>query len=303
MVASDCSDDRTDETVESYKGKNVILNRQAERLGKTAAQNDSVHKASGDILFFSDATTIYDKGAIRKLVRNFSDDSIGCVGGELTYLNPSRKMVGEGGDLYWKYERWLRDKESLVCSLIGVSGCMYAVRKELYRDIPIDLISDFVVASMIYERGYRTVFEREARCYEETTDTSKDEFQMRVRVTVRSLRGLFANKSLLNPFRYGFFAVQLWSHKLVRYLVPVLLIVLLISNCLLCKEDFYAAFLAAQCSFYLAAAVGYYLQEKQNRKNVFYIPYYFSLVNFAALKGLFRFMAGEKQSVWDPLRK
>lgn len=302
IVASDCCDDGTDDIVKDRYAGDVKLNCQLERRGKTSAQNDTAGKATGDILVFSDATTVYEKDSLRKLVRNFADDTVGCVGGELTYVNPSGGTVGEGGGLYWRYERWLRDMESRVCSLIGVSGCMYAVRKSLYREIDPGLISDFVIASVIYKQGSRTIHERDARCYEETTETTSDEFRMRTRVALRSLRGLWAYRALLNPFRYGFFALQLWSHKLLRYLVPVFWLLMFLGNCFLLNEAMYLVLFAGQTAVVLSALAGYYLQEKRGRKTILFVPYYFALVNLAALKGLIDLVSGKKEITWNPLR-
>lgn len=291
IIVSDGSVDKTNDIVKSFQDKRVKLLALSERKGKTAAQNEAAKIAKGDILIFSDATTVFQKDTIKQMVNNFADSRVGGVGAELVYVNKNRTAVGEGTGLYWKYEKYLRKKESDISSLIGVSGCAYAMRKDLYEDVDTSLISDFVVAQMIYSKGKRVVFEPEAIVFEETNSEIKDEFKMRVRVATRSLYGLWYMRKLLNPFQYGMYAIQLISHKVLRYLMPLFLILLFLTNILLLDHGFgYQLFFGAQVVFYLSTIIGG-------------MPRYFCVMNSALLVAMVNFLRGEKNVLWKPIRK
>lgn len=301
IVVSDGSTDATVEEAQRCKSRRVRVLALAGRKGKTHAQNRAAGVAFGDILVFSDATTVYAPRTIRALVGNFADRSVGAVGGELRYVNSGGSAAGQGEGLYWKYERMLKRMESGVCSLIGVSGCCYAVRRKAYDAIPDDLISDFVIAQLVYRKGMRTVYEPGAVSYEEANSTFTEEFAMRIRVAVRSLHGLWRMRGLLNPVRHGFFSVALLSHKVLRYMIPVFLMVLLGANfCLLgsCRERAYVILFTLQLAFYGLAAAGFLLRGKRYIS----IPFYFFITNAALMVGFMRFLMGERQVVWKPLR-
>ena len=314
MVASDASTDRTNEIVKGFIKNNRVETQNFASLrlvefnshhGKTFVQNEAVKQAKGEILLFSDATTLYEPNLLQKIVRNFADERVGAVGGELIYVNKKRTSVGEGNGLYWQYEKFIKKNESKVTSLIGVSGCCYAVRKELYEPIDSDLISDFVIAQMIYKTGKRVVYEPEAISYEETTSTSQDEFKMRVRVCLRTLHGLVRMRSMLNPLRYGFYAFQLISHKILRYSVPVFMMLLLLANVLLYNFTmwpFYEISLYLLLAFCVCALLGW-LTRRRKHLPLFYVPFYFCVTNFALLVGIVQFLQGKKMVVWKPLRE
>ena len=302
IVASDGSTDRTDQIVGNYRGNGVRLLRIEGRQGKTEAQNQAVRNASGEIIIFSDATTYYNKDVIKKIVRNFADERVGCVGGALNYVDSDGADADKNEGAYWKYEKKIKELESRVSSLIGVSGCLYAVRKKLYETIPYDQISDFVIALMVYEKGYLVVHEKEAVVFEEVTGRNRDEFSMRIRVALRSLHGLWYKKELLNPFKYGFYAVQLLSHKFLRYLIPIFLMMLFISNAFLLQYIQLKGVFYLQVFFYSSAFIGWILPIDWARKLKIYIPFYFCMINFAALLALIKFLTGHKYVRWQPVR-
>lgn len=303
IVASDNSTDRTNEIVNNYSNSLVKLIAFSERKGKTFVQNETAKIAKGEIILFSDATTLYEPQLLKKLIRNFADSKVGAAGGELVYINKNKSLIGKGDGFYWQYEKFLKKKESQITSLIGLSGCCYAIRKELYEPLRPDLISDFVIAQIVYKKNKRVVYEPEAISYEETNDTVKDEVKMRVRVAVRTLHGLWHMKSLLNPFQYGFFSVQLISHKVLRYLVPILLILLFLANIILRINNqflIYGVSLYLQVIFYVSAILGWIFQK---RKSFINIAFYFCLTNYALLIGVVKFLRGERQVLWIPRRK
>jgi len=301
IVASDASTDRTNEIVESLNDKLVKLLVFTQHNGKTFVQNQAAVAAKGKILIFSDATTEFQCQLLKKIVRNFADEEVGAVGGELVYKTEGKSCVGEGNGLYWRFEKFLKRKESQITSLIGVSGCCYAVRKEYYEEINPDLISDFVISQLIYMKGKKVVYEPEAISYEDTNDNERDEFRMRVRVAVRTLYGLWHMKALLNPFRYGFYSIQLISHKILRYLFPICAIILFVVNVIICVQGYnFVLFLILQILFYISALLGLVFRK---RKTCFRLPFYFCMTNIALLLGLFKFLGGERKIVWSPARE
>jgi cellulose synthase/poly-beta-1,6-N-acetylglucosamine synthase-like glycosyltransferase len=304
LVASDCSSDRTDEIARSFAARGVRLHRQAERLGKTAAQNSAVELASGEIILFSDATTLYERDVLRALVPSFADESVGCVAGRLVYVDPAETGVGRGAKSYWGYETFLKTHESRACSLIGASGCLYAVRRAAYVPLYPEACSDFIIATKMVEQGLRAVYEPSAVCTEETNRRSDKEFKMRVRVIAQTFTDLWRHRAMLNPLRAGFYAVELLSHKVLRYAVPVFLACLLLASAALAPFSlFFAAVFALQACFYLAAAVGWLLERAGVRSRVLALPHYFVLANAAVVLAFYKFLRGERYARWEPIRE
>lgn len=302
IVASDASSDGTDRIVRDHPAPNVRLLRVEGRLGKTACQNAAAEAATGDVLVFTDATTVVTPGSLRAIVRNFHDPDVGAVAGRLTYLARQQDATGSGGTSYWGYEIALRMAESRLGSLIGVSGCLYGVRRSAYRPIDPGLISDFVIAMVVREQGLRTVLEPDATCYEDTLDRPDRELSMRVRVTLRSLVAIATQRRFLDPLRFGAFAWQLWSHKLLRYLSPVFCLVALLSNIALALQGRYEALLALQLAAIAAGLLGFAQPRVLGGSRLFAQPYYFLLTNLASAISIVRFLRGEKVVTWTPVR-
>ena len=297
IVASDASADDTDALVRSYGDPRVALLRVEGRKGKTACQNEAVRAARGEIVLFTDATTEIDRATLIAMVENFADAGVGCVAGRLVYVDKVDSVTGSGGTAYWEYELALRVAETQMGSLVGVSGCLYAVRRSAYREMSPSLISDFVIALILREQGLRTVLEVNGICREETLAKSTQELGMRVRVAIRSITALVAKANLLNPFKYGLFALQLWSHKALRYLSPLIWILLLVANLQLLGHPLYLAALLAQLLVIGAGIAGWLLHSKPLAK-----PYYFLLTNVASMVALVRYLRGDRVTVWRTVR-
>lgn len=303
IVASDCSTDRTDEIARSFAERGVRLHRQTERLGKTAAQNAAVPIARGEVILFSDATTMYQPDVLRAIVPSFADASVGCVAGRLIYVDPTQSAVGQSARSYWGYETFLKTHESRVCSLIGASGCLYAVRRSAYIPLYHEACSDFIIATKMVEQNLRAVFEPSAVCTEETNRRADKELSMRVRVITQTINDLWRHRMMMNPLRSGFYAVELVSHKVLRYLVPLFLLVILAASALLARHSvFYSLVLAAQLFFYAAAALGWTLERMNLRTRLFALPHYFVLSNLASLIAFYKFLSGERYARWEPIR-
>lgn len=304
IVASDCSTDGTEEIARGFASRGVVLHRQAERLGKTAAQNAAVRMARGEILIFSDATSHYQPNVVRAMVPNFADDSVGCVAGRLIYVDKTDSQIGRGARSYWNYELFLKTHESRVCSLIGASGCLYAVRKTAYVPLYNEACSDFIIATKMVEQGLRAVYEPNAICEEETNRRADKELKMRVRVIAQTFTDLWRHRGMLNPLRKGFYAVQLLSHKVMRYLVPFFLITLFAASAVLSYGStvFRIAFVI-QLLGYSAGVVAWLLEFGGFRHRLLALPHYFMLTNAASLLALCQFFRGERYAHWEPIRE
>lgn len=303
IVASDCSSDHTDEIVKSFSSKGVRLHRQPQRLGKTAAQNAAVEKARGEIIFFSDATSHYEADVVQKIVPSFADDSVGCVGGRLIYVDPNDTRVGRGARSYWGYETFIKSHESKACSLIGVSGCLYAVRRSAYVPLHNEACSDFIIATKMIEQGLRTVYEPDAVCTEETNQQHDNEMRMRVRIIAQTFTDLWRHRAMLNPLRSGLYGWQMVSHKVMRYSVPLFLIGIFASSALLARGSvFYRLVFLAQAAGYGCAALAWLLEKIGVRSRLLALPHYFVLANVASLIAFFKFLRGERYARWEPIR-
>ncbi len=253
------------------------------------------------MLVFSDANSLYDQDALRLLIRNFADPQVGYVTGKMIYVNPDGTTIGDGCSAYMRYENLLRELETGAGSVVGVDGGIDAVRKNLYRPMRADQLPDFVLPLDVVEQGYRVVYEPEAHLKEDALKGASDEYRMRVRVSLRALWALWDKRVLLNPVCYGQFTFQLFTHKVLRYLAIVFLVLVYAVNALLFRRGrFFALVFILQNLFYAAAAIGHRLERVGRSAGVLFIPYYFVLINIAAGHALVRFLRGEKQVLWTP---
>lgn len=289
IVVSDGSEDKTSQIVSKFSGKAVRLLEQKPRAGKTMALNMAVQEAAGEILVFSDANSIYDSGALKKLMQNFSDPAVGYVTGKMVYVDDQGSVIGSGCSAYMRYENFLRLCETRVGSVIGVDGGIDAVRKSLYEPMSAEMLPDFVLPLSVMKRHCRVVYEPAALLKENSLTEKSDEWKMRVRVTLRSYHALWTMKSLFNFFKYPVISVQLFFHKVLRYWVGFFQLIAFISNIfLLGQGSFYMGLFIMQIIFYGAAILG-----------IKYVSY-FCILNAAAMVAFFKFLNGEKQVLWNP---
>jgi cellulose synthase/poly-beta-1,6-N-acetylglucosamine synthase-like glycosyltransferase len=303
LVVSDGSSDGTDEIVREFETQGVRLLRMPEQGGKTKGLNAAVQRAHGDILVFSDANAMYDRDVVRNLVRNFADPQVGCVTGESRYILEGATDSTQSENLYWRYELALKKMETNAGSLVGGDGAIYAVRKNLFRPLQPTDLSDFVNPMQVTLQGYRNVYEPAAISYENGTDTFAQEFRRKVRIVSRAWRGLGRVAAVLNPFRFGFFTLQVISHKLLRWLVPVFMIGALLANVLMWRASpFYTFTALMQILFYALALAGWTRARRATVPKVFYVPYYFCMINLASLLGILSYYRGQTFTTWKTVR-
>ena len=292
IVASDASTDGTDDIARSF-GDRVRLVRARERRGKEAAQQLAVQAAGGDVLVFSDVATAIALDGVSSIVANFADPTVGCVSSVDRFVDADGRPSGEGA--YVRYEMFLRTLESRFNSLVGLSGSFFAARRDVCRRWPSDRQSDFSTLLNAVELGYRGVLDPEtAGVYRNIADDRRESTR-KMRTVVRGLAVLARNRRMLNPFRYGFFAWQLASHKLCRWLVPFALVAAFAANAALLASPFYRVLFAAQLAFYGAAAAGIWTGVDALR-----IPAYFVRSNLAILIAWCHFARGERMTTWTP---
>ena len=305
VVISDGSEDQTDNIVKEYESKGVRLIRQEGRLGKTSGLNLGVAAARSEIIVFSDANAMYEKDSIKKLVRNFQDDRVGYVVGAALYIDQGQSSAAQSEDTYWQYEIFMKKLETRLHSVVGGDGAIYAIRKKLYDPLDREDINDFVNPLQIIAKGYRGVFESEAICYEETAGDFNKEAKRKERIVNRSFRGLMKVKSVMNPFKVGFFSLQIISHKLLRWLIPVFLIGIFVGSSILTLSGsvYASALLVLEMTFFWLACCGYLRSNNKSISPAFYYPYYFLLVNFYSLLGVLQALRGNIQITWSSPRE
>ena len=301
IIVSDASTDRTDEIVSEFSSERIKFIRQQKREGKTAALNIAALNASGEILVFSDANSIYEPEALRRLVENFHDPKVGYVTGKMIYSRPHGSSTEDGCSTYMKYENVLRSYETQIGSIVAVDGGIDAVRTSLYEPMRSDQIPDFVLPLKVVEKRFRVVYEPAAILREPALASSNDEYRMRVRVTLRSLWALRDMRHLFNFVRYGIFSWQLISHKVLRYNAFFFLLSLWVVSGLLAQEEslYFWVFLC-QSIFYLVASIGYLLDKAGYNWKGLSLPYYFTLINLAACHACWKFLCREKVVIWQP---
>jgi glycosyltransferase involved in cell wall biosynthesis len=301
IVASDCSQDNTDDIVKSYGLRGVKLVRAPERHGKENAQKHAIDIASGDILVFSDVATILQPDSIAGIVNNFKDPTVGCVSSVDKFIDKGGKISGEGA--YVKYEMFLRRLETKVNTLVGLSGSYFAARRDVCLNWATDLQSDFNTVLNSVKKGLRGVIDTETAGYYSNITDEKKEYTRKVRTVLRGISVLMKNLNMLNLFKYGLFSWQLFSHKLCRWLVPFALIAGLFSNASLIRQsDLYMYIFVSQCLFYATAIVGI-RTGLLARLNTFKVPSFFVLVNLSILNAWYRYVRGERMVSWDPSKR
>ncbi len=301
IVVSDGSTDNTEDIVRSFEDKGIKLLASSEREGKHFGQGKGVEIAKSELLVFSDVSTFLKSDAVENIIENFADPKIGCISGQDEIKSERFSSQGEG--FYVRYEMELRALESASNSLVGVSGSFFAIRKILCENWIGNLSSDFYLPIMTYMNGYRTVLEETAIGYYEILDEERNEFARKVRTIVHGMGVLFRFKEILNPFKYGFFSIQMISHKLSRWLVPLYLIFLFLINLLLIDTtSVFLITLTIQAVFYLLALAGYLIPGLK-RHFIFKIPLFFVMVNYSIIVAWYNFLLGKSFIIWEPTKR
>ncbi len=299
IVIADGSSDQTQSIVKKYESENVIGLFETERRGKSMAINRGVNKAKGDVLFFTDANTILDRSCLKMLVRNFSDELVGGVCGKKIIRNDSnRRSASLGDQTFWQFESNLKLRESQIDSIPTGDGEVFAIRRRLFEVIPEGIINDdSAITFDIVKKGFRVVYEPEAISTEEASITLEDDFNVKARMVYGGLQIIKRYKNFLKRYK-RFFVFQFFSHKVLRYSMPIFLVLILISNAFL-TGAFYWTFFVLQLLFYVCAMIGFNQHKRGIRNAIFYYPMYYCMVNLAALTGILYFFQNKPiNKIW-----
>ncbi len=301
IIASDFSTDETDNIVLSYADKGIRLVRADEHKGKEYAQLCAIRESKGEIIVFSDVATQIPTEALHVLAMKFADKNIGALSSEDQFISNDGSLVGEGA--YVKYEMWLRRLESDRAGLVGLSGSFFAARREVCEHWDIYCPSDFNTALNSAKHGLVAVTSSEVvGIYKDVADSSL-EYRRKMRTVIRGITAIARHPEVLNPFRMGMFAFQVWSHKIMRWGVPWFMLIFFLLTLYLQGEGvIYTLALVAQLVFYLLALVGL-LSEKLREKTIVKIIFFFVQTNIALAQATVAFIFGKRMTVWTPSKR
>ena len=307
LIGSDASTDQTDQILQNYQDPRLRVTFHSQRRGKMMTVNDLVAISQHEIIFFNDARQHIEKDALRNLVQNFADPTVGCVSGELLFIK-AEGATAEGVNLYWEYEKFIRTQEARVHSMLGATGAIYAIRKSLYVPAPAEVVlDDMFIPVKIIAQGYRAIFDGTAHAFDRAAHSPLEEYR-------RKARTLYGNYQIFALFPGAFnpcispIAIQLFSHKFLRVMVPFLMIILFPLNFLIMDTGVYKFIFVLQIIFYAAAFIG--VLSRRQGQGIFkplaklcYVPYVFCLLNFAALAGFYRFIGVKQDIAWKKARE
>ena len=302
IFISDGSSDNTHEIIKKYPS--VIALHEDKRSGKASAMNRAMKFVSTPIVVFCDANTVLNKEAIKELVKHYQDEKVGAVTGEKRIISANKEGASTAGEgIYWKYESLLKQLDSDFYSVVGAAGELMSYRTSLYKELPADSLLDDLMQSMqIAINGYRVIYEKKAWAAETASANVKEELKRKIRISAGAWQSMLRLTQAFNPFRNFKLFFAFISHRVLRWtLAPLSLLVLLIVNILLASnvDAIYSILLVCQLGFYALALLGWYFENKRIKVKVLFVPYYFFIMNLCVYLGLFRFLKGKQSVSWE----
>lgn len=304
------TDGSTDKTAGIVAGYPEITHMHSDaRMGKMAAVHRAVEAVTTEVIVFTDANTFLNPEAIVNICRHYSNAKVGAVAGEkrVQITETADATAGEG--FYWKYESKLKIWDSELYSVVGAAGELFSVRTALYQFVPSNaIIDDFMISMLIAKLGYKIVYEPEAYASETASEDVKEELKRKIRIAAGGIQSIIWLKSLLLPFKLPTLSFQYISHRVLRWtVVPFLMILSLVLNILIVHQenggDLYKLILTAQTAFYLMSLLGWVLEAREIKVKIFFIPYYFCMMNYAVIRGIFRYATGRQSAVWEKAKR
>jgi len=306
VFITDGSTDGTATIVEQYK--KIRHMHSNERKGKIAAVHRAMDTVTSDVVVFTDANTFLNMDALVNICRHYSDSKVGAVAGEKrVYAEAGNATGGEG--FYWKYESKLKTWDSELYSVVGAAGELFSIRTALYQPVPPStILDDFMISLLVAKDGYRVIYEPEAFATESASQNVTEELKRKIRIAAGGLQSIVWLKALLNPFPNPVLTFQYVSHRVLRWtIVPFLMILALLINFIIVFSGsislLYQMLLLAQVGFYLLAISGWILEERKIKIKIFFIPYYFCMMNYAVVMGIFRYLRGKQSAVWEKAKR
>lgn len=303
---TDGSDDGTQELLKGYE--NTTVYHLDARNGKIGAMNRGMEFVNTPIVIFSDANTMLGAESVRRIVNQFANKTVGCVSGEKRIINKESDVAsGAGEGLYWKYESTLKKWDAELYSVVGAAGELFAIRTSLYRHVEKDtLLDDFVISLRVAQDGYTIQYDPEAYAIETASANVKEELKRKIRIAAGGIQSIVRLRSLLNIFKYGTLSFQYISHRVLRWTITPLCLILLIpvSAVLAYNQGFlafklYSIMFLLQLVFYIAALTGWFLENRSTSIKILFVPYYFFIMNLSVVLGFFRYMKKSQSVNWE----
>ena len=307
---TDGSNDGTNTLLETYK--NIRLFHRDERKGKINAMNRVMPHVKTPLVIFSDANTKLGEDSIMHIANCFKDAKVGCVSGEKRIVNKSSDAAaGAGEGLYWKYESTLKKWDAELYSAVGAAGELFAIRTELYNEVePDTLLDDFIISLRVAQKGYTIQYNPEAYAIEKASANVKEELKRKIRISAGGIQSVIRLSALLNIFKYGILSFQYISHRVLRWTItPLCLLVLIPVSAVLAYNDgfytsgFYNLFFWSQMAMYIAALLGWLLENNATRIKILFVPYYFFIMNLSVVLGFFRFIGNNQSVNWERAKR
>ena len=298
VVGSDASTDGTSEIVRALGEDGVRFIEAPERCGKTALLNQMIAVSSGEVIVFTDANARFAEDALEHLVRPFASPKVGCVVGELVYVNRDLPTIRAGEGLYWRLENAIKEMESRFGGTVVATGAIYAMRRRLWRSLPPGVSDDALNPLLVLAAGYDVVVEPLAKAFENAATSLRDEFHRKARMVTRQLAAHGQVRCFLRPF-HPFLALRLMSHKLLRWLAPLFLVGALLINVCLLDHWFHRLALVGAVAGLAAFGLGVLAGRRwQSVPALLRLWVYFCIVNLAAVKGIVDYLRGRQRVSW-----
>jgi cellulose synthase/poly-beta-1,6-N-acetylglucosamine synthase-like glycosyltransferase len=307
VFITDGSSDSTPELVAAYP--EIKLMHKEGRSGKIAAVHRAMDEVTTEVVVFTDANTFLNADALIKICRHYTDPKIGAVAGEKRVHADETADATAGEGFYWKYESKLKTWDAELHTVVGAAGELFSIRTNLYRPVPVNtILDDFMISLLVAEEGYRVVYEPAAYATENGSESVGEELKRKIRIAAGGIQSIVWLKSLLNPFKQPVLTFQYVSHRVLRWtVVPFLMILSVILNMVIVTSGYnsllYELLLLGQVMFYSASLLGWILESKQIKVKILFIPYYFCMMNYAVIRGIFRYSAGRQSAVWEKAKR
>jgi len=307
---TDGSNDGTPDELRKYD--DVVVHHLPERSGKIGAMNRGMKFVTSPIVVFCDANTLLGSESIRRIVNLFGDPKVGCVSGEKRIFSKEKDAAaGAGEGLYWKYESALKKWDAELYSVVGAAGELFSIRTELYQEVEKDtLLDDFIISLRVAQLGYTIQYDPDAYAIETASANVKEELKRKIRISAGGIQSVVRLRSLLNVFKYGTLSFQYISHRVLRWtLAPLSLLLMLPVGFILAWEtgifapEFYPILFWLQILFYLSALLGWYLENRSIRLKILFIPYYFFIMNLSVFLGFKRYLKGSQTVNWERAKR
>ena len=302
VFVTDGSSDRTPQLVAEYP--EITLLHEDGRKGKISAVHRAIEQVSTEVIVFTDANTFLNADALVLMCRHYADPKVGAIAGEKRVLIEETADATAGEGFYWRYESKLKEWDSELYSVVGAAGELFSIRKNLYQPVPVNsVLDDFMISMRIAEKGFQIIYEPEAYALESSSANITEELKRKIRIAAGGIQSVIWLKSLLNPFSLPILSFQYISHRVLRWTItPALMILTFLMNIWLVAEQsglIYLLLLLGQLVFYIAAYLGKVMETRKIKVKLFFIPYYFCVMNYAVMAGLIRYFFGEQSVIWE----